>query len=149
MHDLERIHDVRERIGVAKANAPADIFTKFAKMLVKFTTSLLVMLRPISRVTTAVCGCLVVVTIGFLALPISFVWLPFYYLLSGTSWLWLQAWYLRPILLLPGVIVALIADLYVMLMPEFERGAKITKLAICEEWPLSWYLIKPPKQSVV
>jgi hypothetical protein len=149
MHDLERIHDVRERIGVAKANAPADIFTKFAKMLVKFTTSLLVMLRPVSRVTTAVGGCLVVVSIGFLALPISFVWLPFYYLLSGTSWLWLQAWYLRPILLLPGVIVALIADLYVMLMPEFERGAKITKLAICEEWPLSWYLIKPPKQSVV
>lgn len=149
MHDLEQINDLKERIGVARANAPADIFTKLSRMLVKFTTSLLVMLTPISMITTAVGGCLIVVTIGFLALPILIVWFPFYNLLAGTSWLWLQAWYLRPILLIPGVIIAFIADLYVMLMPDFERGAKITKLAICEEWPLSWYLIKPPKQSVV
>ena len=149
MHDLEQINDLKERIGVARANAPADIFTKLSRMLVKFTTSLLVMLTPISMITTAVGGCLIVVTIGFFALPILLVWFPFYNLLAGTSWLWLQAWYLRPILLIPGVIIAFIADLYVMLMPDFERGAKITKLAICEEWPLSWYLIKPPKQSVV
>ena len=149
MHDLEQINDLKERIGVARANAPSDIFTKLSRMLVKFTTSLLVMLTPISMITTAVGGCLIVVTIGFLALPILIVWFPFYNLLAGTSWLWLQAWYLRPILLIPGVIIAFIADLYVMLMPDFERGAKITKLAICEEWPLSWYLIKPPKQSVV
>ena len=149
MHDFEQINDLKERIGVARANAPADIFTKLSRMLVKFTTSLLVMLTPISMITTAVGGCLIVVTIGFFALPILLVWFPFYNLLAGTSWLWLQAWYLRPILLIPGVIIAFIADLYVMLMPDFERGAKITKLAICEEWPLSWYLIKPPKQSVV
>ena len=149
MHDLEQINDLRERIGVARANAPSDIFTKFAKILVKYTTSLLVAFKPISMVTTAIGGCLIVFTIGFLALPILFIWLPFYYLLAGTSWLWLKARYLRPILLIPGVIIAFIADLYVMLMPDFERGAKITKLAICEEWPLSWYLTHPPKQSVV
>ena len=149
MYDFERINDLRERIGVARANGPSDIVTKLARMLVKYTTSLLVVLTPISMVTTAVGGCLIVFTIGILALPISFVWFPFYNLLAGTSWLWLKAWYLRPVLLLPGVIIAFIADLYVMLMPDFERGAKMTKLAICEEWPISWYLIKPPKQSVV
>ena len=149
MYDFERINDLRERIAVAKANGPSDIFTKLARMLVKFTTSLLVILTPISMITTAVGGCLIVVTIGFLALPILFVWSPFYILLAGTSWLWLRAWYLRPILIIPGVIIAFFADLYVMLMPDFERGSKLTKLAICEEWPISWYLSHPPKQSVV
>ena len=149
MHDLEQINDLKERIGVARANAPSDIFTKLSRMLVKFTTSLLVMLTPISMITTAVGGCLIVVTIGFLALPILLVWFPFYKLLAGTSWLWLQAWYLRPVLLIPGVLVAFIGDLYVKLTPDFERGSKLTKLAVCEEWPLSWYIKHPPKQSVV
>jgi hypothetical protein len=149
MHDIEQINNLNERIRAGRANGPSDIFTKCARILVKFTTSSLVLLTPIYRVTTAVGGCLIIFTIGFFALPISFVWLPFYYLLEGTSWLWLRAWYLRPILLFPGVIIAFIADLYVMLMPDFERGAKRTKRAICEEWPLSWYLIRPPKQSVV
>ena len=149
MYDFERINDLRERIAVAKANGPSDIFTKLARMLVKFTTSLLALLTPISLITRAVGGCLIVVTIGFLALPILFVWSPFYILLAGTSWLWLRAWYLRPILIIPGVIIAFFADLYVMLMPDFERGSKLTKLAICEEWPISWYLSHPPKQSVV
>ena len=149
MHDLEGIKDLKERIRAARVNGPADIVTKFARMLVKYTTSLLEVLKPISMVTTAVGGCLVVITIGILALPISFVWSPFQYLLVGTSWLWLQAWYLRPILLIPGLIIAFTGNFYVMLMPDFERGAKKTKLAICEEWPLSWYLTHPPKQSVI
>ena len=149
MQELERITDLMERIRAARNSGPADIVTKFARRLVKYTTSLLVTLTPVFRVTTAVGGCLVVITIGILALPISFVWSPFNYLLAGSSWLWLRAWYLRPILLIPGLIIAFIGDLYVMLMPDFERGSKRTKRAICEEWPLSWYLTHPPKQSVI
>jgi len=34
--------------------------------------------------------------------------------------------------------------MYVMLAPEPEKDAKIMKLAIAEEWPLSWYLVRPP-----
>lgn len=149
MHDLERIIDIRERIAAARASGPSDIFTKFTKILVKFTTSFLVLLSPIYKITTAVGGCLVVVTIGVLALPILFLWLPFYYLLAGTSWLWIKAWYLRLVIVLPGILLAVIADFYVKLMPDFERGSKRKKLAICEEWPLSWYLTHPPKQSVI
>lgn len=149
MHDLERINDIRERVRVARASGPSDVVTKFARILVKCTTLFKILLTPVSMITTAVGGCLVVLTIGFLALPISFVWLPFYYILLGISWLWLKAWYLRPVLLLPGVIIALFGDIYVALLPDFERGSKRKKLAVCEEWPLSWYITHPPKQSVI
>jgi hypothetical protein len=149
MHDIEHVADLRERIRAARNSGPADIVTKFTRRLVEYTTSLLVTLTPVTKVTTAVGGCLVVITIGILALPISFGWWPFNYLLAGSSWLWLHAWYLRPVLLIPGLIIAFIGDLYVMLMPDFERGSKRTKRAICEEWPLSWYIKHPPKQSVV
>jgi len=67
-------------------------------------------------------------------------------LLLGTSWLWLDAWYLRPILLVPRVLVATLADLYVMLAPEPEKDAKYMKLSMAGEWPLTWYLIKPPAE---
>ena len=149
MHDSEHINELKERIRAAKENAPSDIFTKLAKILVKFTTSLLVNISPISNLTSTVSGCLIVLTIGFFALPIAFFWLPFYYPLMWLSWLWLKAWYLRPLLLIPGVIIAFLGDLYVALTPDFERGSRITKLAICEEWPLSWNIKNPPKQSVV
>ena len=72
------------------------------------------------------------------------LWLPMYGFLVGTSWLWLNAWPLRPVLLLPGVAVAVIGETYVSLAPEPERDAKHAKLSIAQEWPLSWYLLRPP-----
>lgn len=64
----------------------------------------------------------------------------------GASWLWLRAWYLRPLLLVPGVVISLLAHLYVMLAPEPERDAKYSKLSISDEWPLTWYLLRPPAE---
>ena len=74
------------------------------------------------------------------------IWWPFLLLLAGTSWLWLQGWFLRPVLIIPGVLISALADLYVMLAPEPEKAGKLAKLSIAEEWPLSWYLMKPPAE---
>ena len=149
MYDLTQRNDLEDRIKESRANAPSDIFTKFARILVKFITSLLVVLTPVAKLTSASGGCLIVFTIGFLSFLFGLLWLPWFYFLISTSWLWLKAWYLRLILLIPGVIIAVAADIYVMFTPDFGRGVKQRKRAMCEEWPLSWCINNPPKQSVV
>lgn len=143
MFDQEMISNIDYRIGIARDYAPKDPFTSIALLLVKATTSAQMILLPIQLITTAIGGCLIALTFGLLALILSFIWAPFLGLLLGTSWLWLKAPYLRPILLLPGVLIANIANLFIMLAPEPEKEAKYTKLSIAEEWPLSWYLMSP------
>jgi hypothetical protein len=45
---------------------------------------------------------------------------------------------LRPILLLPGVTIAVVANFYVSLIPDMgEKYQKLIKLAICDNWPYS------------
>ena len=112
--------------------------------MTKAVTSILVIILPVAKVTSAIAGCLIVFTIGSLSFLFLFVWLPLYHLLIATSWLWLKAWYLRLILLIPGVVIAFISDIWVILTPDFRREAKQKKQALCEEWPLSWYLMNPP-----
>jgi hypothetical protein len=136
--------DLNGRVKAVRAGAPADILTKLARVLTKAITSILVIILPVARVTSAVTGCLIVVTIGVLSFFFLFVWLPLYHLLIATSWLWLRVWYLRLILLIPGVVIAFVSDIWVILTPDFRREAKQKKRAMCEEWPLSWYLIYPP-----
>lgn len=143
-YDWRQIADMEYRIRLAHAHAPADFLTKAAMLGTKVATGALVVLLPIQIVTTAVGGCLIGLTFGILTFVLTLIWWPFFGFLVGSSRLWLWAWYLRPILLLPGVIIATIADLYVMLAPEPEREAKHAKLSITSEWPLSWYLIRPP-----
>ena len=144
MIDWQQISDMDYRSKLALANAPTDIFTKIAILLVKGITAIFIILLPLQIITTAVGGCLIALTFGILLLVLSLIWLPFAALLLGTSWLWLHAWYTCPILLIPGVLIAIVADLFIMLAPEPEREAKHAKLCIASDWPLSWYLIKPP-----
>lgn len=146
MFDLRQISDMEYRISLAKEYAPKDILTKIAVFSTKVTTSVLVVLMPVQLLTTAIGGCLIAITFGVLLFILTLIWWPFLLLLLGTSWLWLHAWYLRPILLIPGVLIATLADAYVMLAPEPEHAAKFAKLSIAGEWPLSWYLIKLPAE---
>ena len=144
MYDWRLISDMNYRVRLAHDYAPKEPLTRIAILLVKATTAAQTILVPLEIVTTAVGGCLITLTFGFLPFVLSVIWWPFLALLLTTSWLWLVAWYLRPVLLVPGVLIANIANLYAMLTPEPEKEAKYTKLAIADEWPLSWYLLKSP-----
>ena len=146
MYDWRQIADMQYRISLAQAHAPKDFLTKTALLSVKVTTSALIILTPVQLVTTGLGGCIIAITFGLFTFLLTLIWLPFFALLVGTSWLWLHAWYSRPILLIPGILLAFIANLYVMLAPEPEKDAKYAKLSIAGEWPLSWYLIKPPQE---
>jgi hypothetical protein len=131
---------------LAKEYGPKDILTLTAWVLAKSLALLSTLLLPVEMVTTAIGGCLLALTFGLLAILLTMIWLPLYALLLGTSWLWLKAWYLRPLLILPGVLVSFVADVFVMLAPEPEKGVKWAKLALAHEWPLSWLLLRPPEE---
>ncbi|MFC2033813.1 hypothetical protein ACFLTT_00195 [Chloroflexota bacterium] len=142
------IYDAEYRSRLAQEYAPKDIITKTAIILVKITTGILIILAPLELLISAISGCLMAITFGAFTLILTFVltpiWIPFFLILLGTSWLWLHAWYLRPILLIPGVLTAFLADIYITLAPEPELDARAMKLSITEEWPMSWYILKPP-----
>ncbi|MBI4332361.1 MAG: hypothetical protein HY673_13895 [Chloroflexi bacterium] len=146
MYDWGQISDMEYRMSLADLNAPKDILTKSAMVLVRVLTGATIVLVPLEIATTGIGGCLVAITFGVLILVLTLIWLPFIVFLLGTSWLWLHAWYLRPILLLPGAVVALLATIYIMLAPDPEKDAKHAKLCMAERWPLTWYLIKPPAE---
>ena len=89
-------------------------------------------------VCTFVLGILVNISFGTLLMLFSVIWLPFFGIILGSSWLWLKIPILRPILLLPGVVIAVVVNFYVALIPDMaEKYQKLIKLAICDNWPYS------------
>lgn len=131
-------------VTLAEACRPRDVWTNVARFVLKGLNAALMILLPLEMVTTSIGGCLIAVTFGLFALLLTVVWLPLLGSLLLSSWLWLRAWYVRPVLLIPGMVLSFVATLYVMLAPEPERGAKWAKLAIAQEWPLSWLIMRPP-----
>ncbi|MCH8153121.1 MAG: hypothetical protein IH830_12215 [Planctomycetes bacterium] len=94
---------------------------------------------PVQCVTTFVLGILVRLTFGLLLLPISLVWvIVFLGPLLGTSWLWDKMPLLRLPLAMIGIPLALLASVYVCLMPSMgEFESRYAKLRICWTWPFS------------
>ena len=139
---VRQFGETNYRISLAHQHAPKDVLTKGTGAAVKATTSLL----PVQLVTTAFGGRLIAATFGIISLILTLIWLPLFVFLVGTSWLWLKVWILRPLLMIPGVLIALFTYVFVSLMPEPESDVKRTKLTFAGEWPLSWYLMKPPSE---
>ena len=144
MFDWQAISDIESRVRLAKLAAPMDPLTKITIAIVKTINAVFILLVPVQIVTTGLGGCLIAITFGLFIFVLQLIWWPLLMLLLTTSWLWLEVWYLRPIIIIPGILIAVLSHLFVMLAPEPERDAKYSKLALTEEWPLSWYLMKPP-----
>jgi hypothetical protein len=102
---------------------------------------------PLQFVTTAVGGCLVGCTFGLLLIPLSLVWMVFLALLLATSWVWDRLELLRvpPLVAIVraavavvGIPLALIAEIYVSLMPSMgDLEGRFEKLVTCWVWPFS------------
>jgi hypothetical protein len=138
----QTILDIENRAAIARLSGPQDIFTKSARAILRVGSALLIVLVPVEFVTTGAGGCLIALTFGLFALILTVIWLPMWGLLMGSSWLWLKVPPLRPILLVPGVLLALIVDAYVTLAPE-SHDAKWAKLTLAGEWPLTWLIVFP------
>lgn len=140
------IHRMDLAVQIAHVEGPKDIFTTTAmglSVVLRLILAIPVTLMEIPL--TFLGGCAISLTFGLLLIPLTVLWLPQLGLLVGTSWLWLRVPILRPLLLLPGVLVAVIADTYVALMPDPEKDSKYAKLTLATEWPLSSLLLQPDR----
>lgn len=104
-------------------------------------------LMIISIPTKNILGCVIGLTFGLLLLPLSLVWLPFLGYLLGTGWLWIKIPVLRPFLIIPSVLVAVVGNIYVAFMPDMgERFQKQFKGVLCDSWPYSWLIFQLSKE---
>ena len=93
--------------------------------------------------STLIGGCLVSATFGILLVPLNLLWMPFLGFVIGSSWLWIKVPVSRPFLLIPGVLLSAIANLYVALVPDMgESYQKQLKMALCDNWPNSYLVWK-------
>jgi hypothetical protein len=85
-----------------------------------------------------------VASFGILLIPISLIWATFFFFpLVGLAWMWERVALLRPLLALPGALLAAVADLYACLMPSMgEWDSRLTKLFICRTWPFTLDYLK-------
>ena len=149
---LWKVPDLRTRVDFARRNAPEDIFTQIARFIVYYTCAFFIfVLKPIDYLGRSifkvafhvgtVVGFFYVFGLLFFFL-LSAVWIPFWGLLVGSSWLWLNQAWTRPILFLPGMALSMALTIILMLVPDPEKHPKYVTIA--QEWPLTWNLWYPP-----
>jgi hypothetical protein len=140
--------DVQEQ-HVRTLEKNQDGFTTFALVASKIIGFITFITKLIlGLITTFILGILVKITFGLLLFPLNFIWFIFLYPILGSSWLWLKARYLRPILILPGVLFVRVAEFYVCLMPSMgELEARHIKISLCDCWPVSWQLYQSIRSS--
>ena len=128
---------------------PKDWFTQLAYLIntilkMIFTFPFLI----IAPITTFILGLLIRCSFGLLLIPLSFIWLVFLGFLIATSWLWIHVWILRPVLLIPGIFIAVVGYAYCTLVPDMgEKFQKVLKLSFCDSWPYSYLLLKIHNRS--
>ena len=137
------------RVDYARAHSPTDGYTLFARWLVLSVTSVLaVVLGPVDFVLRQLGRVLVrFIFFGHLTLLIlTAIWWPLWAMLVYGSRLWLTRTWTRPVLVVPGALLAILAYTYLMLIPDPLKQPKY--VGIPREWPLTWYLWQPPMEYI-
>jgi len=82
------------------------------------------------------------VTFNLLLLPISFIWIVFFYgPLLGISYIYEKTSFLKIPLSIVGIPIALLGNIYVSLMPSMgEMDSRVSKLLFCQTFPFNWHL---------
>ena len=137
------VDDLDLRLTFARANEPADFLTVLARMLLPAVTGVLTLaLFPVDKIMRLVGRALTALILGlFVLIGIHGLWFIIWIPLMGTSWLWLRYPWTRPVLFLPGLLIATVGHIFLMLVPDPQKNAKY--MLMTREWPLSWHLWKP------
>ena len=138
------VEDIDERVNFARSISPSDFFTMFARLIVSKVTSVLAfILIPFDILGRFIGKGLVAVVLGFFVLMfLDIVWLIVWGILIGTSWIWLKYPWARPLLVLPGMTLAVSAHIFIMTAPDPHKNNKYPRIA--GEWPLTWLVWRPP-----
>ena len=124
-----------------------DPMTTIARGALNITLTILAIpLSIISPVTNFITAFLYLPIVGLVAvLALTLVWLVvFMGPLLATSWLWIRAPWLRPLLLPVGVPLAALGYAFNLLIyvPPQDRDSKAQKMILCMFWPLSLPLMR-------
>ena len=138
------ISDMDQRVEWVRRHSPDDFPTMLARYVIgKVTFVMAYLLWPFDYVLRLIGRGLARLVLGLLLLLIlTGIWYPIWLTLVQTSRLWLHAAWSRPILLVPGMVVAILAHSYIMLIPDPLKDPRYVNLI--REWPLSWQIWKPP-----
>ena len=130
-------------VAEATRIGPQDPLTIFAYGLNTVCRLLLLPTLLLIPLVTAVLGLLVAITFGLLLLPLSLLWMPIFGFLIGSSWLWIRAWYVRPLILILGVVIAILGNLYTSFVLDMgEKYQKVLKIGLCDSWPHSYNVFR-------
>lgn len=142
---LWQVDDFDSRLRFARIHSPVDFVTQLVRWIVSSITRILsLVLAPADAVLRIAGKILDRLVLGMAVLLIFtgiwfFVWwLP----LMGMSRLWYSYPWSRPILALPGILLAITGHIYLMLVPDPKKERKYPTMV--GEWPLSWQLYNPP-----
>ena len=139
--------DLVSREHLARISGPQDVFTQIALSSNSIFSILSSVLLPVQIVTTAISGCLIAITLGLLVFPLTLIWQSFSGFLLATSFGWIKIPLLRPVLIVPGLLIALVAQIFVQLTANPDGPSdRYIKLLLCNIWPLSWLVLHPPHE---
>lgn len=140
--------EVEFRLSAVRLYSARDPFTKVALATNQIASIVNLVLVPVALVTTLITGLLIVITFGAYLVILTAIWWGLAKLLLGTSAAWIRVPALRPVLFLPGITIALIADVFLTLNANPDgQDTKYMQLSLVEIWPLSWYFLKLPGEE--
>lgn len=117
------------------------VTNKIVSIFISMTSIVVI---PVQIITTFVLGILVSLSFGLLLLPISLIWIVFFYgPLLGLSYLFERIVFIRPIISVLGIPISVLGDTYVALMPSMgEMDSRLAKMVICQTFPYTWRFIQ-------
>lgn len=138
------IEDMYTRVDWARLNSPVDFYTTLArKVLGRVTWALAYALWPVDKVARLVGQGMIAVVLGLAVLMVLHaLWMPFWGFLVGSSYLWIKTPAYRPLFVLPGIVIAIGAQIFLALVPDPHKEDSYFMMA--REWPLTWHLWRPP-----
>lgn len=113
------------------------ITNKIISIIIAITAFIVV---PVQMITTFVLGILVSLTFDLLLMPISLIWIVLFLgPLLGLSYVYERIAILRPFISIIGIPLAVIANIYVALMPSMgEKNSRYAKMVYCQTFPYTW-----------
>lgn len=118
------------------------------KIIHLLTGFVALVLLPIAPITTLILGLLVTITMGLLLIPITLIWLCFYFPLLGLSFVWEKVKIARPFISIVAIPIATIGYAFVGLMPSMgEKNSKLAKSLNTTVFPYNWTLYQLLRHS--
>lgn len=142
MRHYEKAPLIHERVNVARALAPRDIFTRTVLLLQADLYFLTLPFRLIGIPVQLVVKEIVASPVWLLLIPLKAVEWTLLTATTMTAALWTSRPWSRIVVLIPGLLFSRLGYIFTLFTPR-PRGSDIRelKLALCDQWPLSWLVL--------